>query len=85
MIKPRPITPEAVIDVLRHYGPKSNGDLCRYFGAETPDRSVDAALQKLRKAGAITLLRDHGVPRWVAEQIQTCPTCKGRGYVQARS
>jgi hypothetical protein len=70
---------------LLETGPQTNAVLRVACGFASNDcaREVDAALQKLRKAGRIRPGRQDGRAVWIAESLHTCPKCKGTGLVKA--
>jgi hypothetical protein len=76
---PKPINPDSVTKALNE-GPQSNRELRETLGLsiEKYDPRLDRKLQQLRKDGKIHLVGG----RWALNTILTCPSCKGRGWVE---
>lgn len=64
-------------------GPKTNRELRSELEiAPTQfDPKLDRALQKLRKDGKIRVVQR----RWALATVETCPTCKGKGWVATKT
>ena len=72
---------EPKIKKLLSNGPKTNKELRNALALEGKvDPKLDRALQKLRKDGQIQVIGG----RWALSTVQTCPTCKGRGWVPTK-
>lgn len=64
-------------------GPASNRELRERMGVPTDkvDPKLDRKLQQMRKKGELKIVGK----RWALRTTEECPTCKGRGWVKARS
>lgn len=78
--KQDPVSERAVIHALQH-GPRSNKELRTQLGLDSKnyDPRLDRTLQQLRKEGKIHIVGQ----RWAHKTVQRCPTCEGRGWVEA--
>ena len=76
---PEEIALTAALEVALKQGPKSNKELRSELGAEnkTSDPQLDRTLQSLRKQGKIKVVEG----KWHLASFETCPTCKGRGWL----
>ena len=78
------LTPDLIWDYLHTHGLQSNHDLCVALKIRDCDvRALDAALQKLRRAGRAHPLRHQGRQVWSAVALRPCDHCQGTGFVPA--
>ena len=73
---------EAKLKKILSNGPKTNKELRSALSDEGTkvDPRLDRTLQKLRKDGKVQVING----RWALSTIDTCPTCKGKGWVTAK-
>lgn len=70
----------AAVQAALNKGPKSNKALRASLGTDgkTSDPRLDRTLQNLRKQGKIKVVEG----KWHLAAFQTCPTCKGKGWLE---